>query len=125
MVVHGSDGLDEITITGESKITELKDGQIKTYTVTPEELGLAGASLKEIQGGDARRNGEIILEVLGGRSGAPRDVVLANAAAAIVVSNRANDFREGVRLAADSIDSGRAMEKLQQLIEFTREVSDG
>jgi anthranilate phosphoribosyltransferase len=125
MVVHGSDGLDEITITGESKITELKDGQIKTYTVTPEELGLAGASLKEIQGGDARRNGEIILEVLGGRSGAPRDVVLANAAAAIVVSNRANDFREGVRLAADSIDSGRAMEKLQRLIEFTREVSDG
>lgn len=125
MVVHGSDGLDEITITGESKITELKDGQIKTYTVTPEELGLAGASLKEIQGGDARRNGEIILEVLGGRSGAPRDVVLANAAAAIVVSNRANDFREGVRLAADSIDSGRAMEKLQRLIEFTRDVSDG
>ncbi len=120
MVVHGSDGLDEITITGESKITELKEGMIETYAVTPEQMGLARAPLKDIQGGDASRNAEIITEVLGGRTGAPRDVVLANAAAAVVVSNKAGDFREGVKIAADSIDSGRAMKKLQRLIEFTR-----
>jgi anthranilate phosphoribosyltransferase len=121
LVVHGSDGLDEITITGESKVTELNGGALTTYVVRPEEFGLARAPIAEIHGGDARRNSEIILEVLGGRRGPRRDVVLLNAAAALVASGKSRDFREGVRLAAESIDGGHAARKLRRLIEFTNE----
>ncbi len=119
LVVHGSDGLDEITITGESKITELRNGKSSTYFVAPEDFGLARATLAEIQGGDARQNSEIILEVLRGARGPKRDIVLLNAAAAFVASSRAGDLREGVILAVESIDNGRALNKLQKLIEFT------
>lgn len=119
VVVHGSDGLDEVTITGPSKITELSQGEVRTYIVTPEDLGLHRASLGEIQGGDARQNSSIILEVLRGGRGPRRDIVLLNAAAALMVSGRANDLKEGVVAAAESIDSGRAIAKLERLIEFT------
>ena len=119
LVVHGSDGLDEITISAESKVTELKDGELTTYTVKPEDFGLRRATLEEVRGGDARQNSQIILEVLEGSEGPRRDVVLLNAAAALVASSRASDFLEGVRLAADSIDTGRARAKLERLIEFT------
>lgn len=119
LVVHGSDGLDEITITGESKVTELKNGRVHTYTVTPEEFGLRRATLEEIQGGDARQNSRIIIEVMEGKPGPRRNIVLLNAAAGLVASSNAEDFAEGVRRAAESIDSGKAMEKLQRLIEFT------
>jgi anthranilate phosphoribosyltransferase len=119
LVVHGSDGLDEITITAETKITELKDGGLNTYFVAPEGLGLARAGLEEIRGGDARQNSEIILDILRGRRGARRDIVLLNAAAAFVAGSKVNDLKEGVRLAAESIDSGKAINKLEQLIEFT------
>ena len=119
LVVHGSDGLDEITISAESKVTELKDGELTTYTVKPEDFGISRATLEEVRGGDARQNSRIILEVLEGSEGPRRDVVLLNAAAALVASSRASDFHEGVRLAADSIDTGRAMTKLERLIEFT------
>ena len=118
-VVHGSDGLDEITISGESKITELKGAELKTYTVSPEDFGLNGATLEEIRGGDARQNKQIILEVLQGNPGPCRDVVLLNAAAALVACSRASDFKEGAQLAADSIDSRKAIKKLERLIEFT------
>jgi anthranilate phosphoribosyltransferase len=121
LVVHGSDGLDEITITAESKITELRNGELSTYNVAPEDFGLERATLEEIQGGDAHQNGEIILEVLRGGRGPRRDIVLMNAAAAFMASSRAGDLREGVGVAADSIDSGRALEKLEQLIEFTNQ----
>ncbi len=123
LVVHGSDGLDEITITCESKITELRNGEMTTYFVSPEDFGLARATLDEIQGGDARQNGEIILEVLGGARGPRRDIVLLNAAAAFVASSRVNDLKEGVSRAAESIDSGDALSKLNQLIEFTNQAS--
>ena len=119
LVVHGSDGLDEITITGESKVTEMRSGDVRTYAVTPEEFGLRRASLEEIQGGDARQNSGIILEVLEGAPGPRRDIVLLNAAAGLVASSSASDFAEGVRLAAESIDSGKALNKLNRLIEFT------
>ncbi len=119
LVVHGSDGLDEITISAESKVTELKDGELTTYTVKPEDFGLRRATLEEVRGGDARQNSQIILEVLEGSEGPRRDIVLLNAAAALVASSRASDFLEGVRLAADSIDTGRARAKLERLIEFT------
>ena len=119
LVVHGSDGLDEITITGESKVTELSLGSLSTYTVRPEDFGLKRARIGEIQGGDASTNSRIILDVLGGGSGARRDVVLLNAAAALVASSKASGFSEGVELAARSIDSRQAMTKLHELIEFT------
>jgi len=119
LVVHGCDGLDEITITGESKITELRDGKLSTYTVTPEDLGLERATLEEIQGGDAHQNSEIILEVLRGRLGPRRDIVLLNAAAALVASSRAGNLLEGIGAAAESIDSGKALGKLERLIEFS------
>jgi anthranilate phosphoribosyltransferase len=120
LVVHGSDGLDEITITGESRITELQNGEVKTYNIEPEDFGFARATLEEIKGGDANKNAEIILSVLGGEKNARRNIVLLNAAAAIVVGNKVNDFQEGIRLAAESIDSGAALAKLQQLIAFTQ-----
>jgi anthranilate phosphoribosyltransferase len=119
VVVHGSDGLDEITITGESRITELSQGELRTYTVAPEDFGLERAALGEIQGGDARQNSSIILEVLRGGRGPRRDIVLLNAAAALMVSGRAGDLNQGVAAAAESIDSGKAIAKLERLIEFT------
>lgn len=122
LVVHGADGLDEITITSESKITELREGELKTYSVAPEDLGLGRATLGDIQGGDARQNSRIILEVLHGSRGPRRDIVLLNAAAALMVSGRASDLKEGVTAAADSIDSGMALTKLERLIEFTNRI---
>lgn len=121
LVVHGGDGLDEITITGESKVSELNLGRLSAYTIRPEDFGLKRATLREIQGGDAAENSRIILEVLGGARNPRRDVVLLNAAAALVASSKANDFAEGVRLAAESIDNGSAMAKLEQLVRFTNQ----
>jgi len=121
LVVHGGDGLDELTITGESKITEWKNGESTTYFVVPEDFGLTRAQLSDIRGGDARQNSGIILEVLKGTRGARRDIVLLNAAAAFVASSKANDLSEGVQIAARSIDNGNALRKLEHLIEFTNQ----
>jgi anthranilate phosphoribosyltransferase len=121
LVVHGGDGLDELTITGESKITEWKNGESSTYFIVPEDFGLKRASLSDIRGGDASQNSAIILEVLRGAAGARRDIVLLNAAAAFVASSKANDLGEGIQIAARSIDNGNALRKLEQLIEFTNQ----
>src|SRR6185503_8204796 len=121
LVVHGGDGLDELTITGESKITEWKNGEWSTYFVAPEDFGLKRATLSDIRGGDANENSGIILEVLKGTRGARRDIVLLNAAAAFVARSKANDLSEGVQIAARSIDNGNALRKLEQLIEFTNQ----
>jgi anthranilate phosphoribosyltransferase len=124
-VVHGADGLDEISISGETKVTELRDGEVRTYTVTPQEFGLRRAPLEAIRGGDAKQNAEIIHKVLG-RSmlyhdhGPHREIVLANAAAALVVAGCAADLLDGARLAAKSIDSGAAREKLEAFVAFTQ-----
>lgn len=118
-VVHGLDGLDEISISGETRITEVTDGTLRTYTVRPEDFGIPRAPLASIQGGDARRNAEIIREVLNGKTGPRRDIVLLNAAAALTASGKAGGFAEGIRIASEAIDSGKAMAKLQHLIEFT------
>jgi anthranilate phosphoribosyltransferase len=123
LVVHGKDGLDEITISSESKITEVKNGEMRTYVVTPEQLGLPRATLAEVQGGDARQNSDIILAVLRGQRGPKRDIVLLNASAAFLASSKVNDLKEGVRLAEESIDSAKALKKLGQLIEFTNHSS--
>ena len=120
LVVHGSDGLDEITITGPTRIGEAREGQVRTYEVTPEEFGLTRASLDEISGGDAPHNASLIRDVLAGKKSARRDVVLLNAAAALVASGRTDHLQEGVALAAKAIDSGAAATKLSALVDFTR-----
>jgi anthranilate phosphoribosyltransferase len=119
LVVHGSDGLDEITITASTRIAEVRDGQVHSYEVTPEEFGLQRATLEEISGGDASRNAGLIREVLAGNRSARRDIVLLNAAAALVAAERADHLRDAVPLAAKAIDSGAALAKLQALIAFT------
>ncbi len=118
-VVHGSDGLDEITVTASTRIAEVRDGQVHSYEVTPEEFGLQRATLDEISGGDASHNATLIREVLAGKKSARRDIVLLNAAAALVAAGRADHVRDAVPLAAEAIDSGAALAKLQALIAFT------
>jgi len=119
LVVHGSDGLDEITISGPTRIGEVRDGQVHSYEVTPEEFGLQRATLEDISGGDATLNAELIREVLAGKRSARRDVVLLNAAAALVAAARADHLRDAVPLAARAIDSGAALGKLEALIKFS------
>jgi anthranilate phosphoribosyltransferase len=118
-VVHGMDNLDEITVTGRTRVTELKNGRIRTYFVTPEKFGVRRAEPGDIEGGDAKENAAIVLSVLKGERGPRRDVVLMNAAAALVAGFAAKDLKAGMTLAAGSIDSGRALDKLMKLIEIT------
>jgi len=117
-VVHGSDGLDEITTTGPTLVLEIASGAVREYTVTPDDFGLPAASAGDLRGGDAAVNERIARDILAGVRGPRRDIVLANAAAALVAAGRARDFREGVALAADSIDSGAARRKLEELAAF-------
>jgi anthranilate phosphoribosyltransferase len=120
LVVHGSDGLDEITITGSTRIAEVRDGLVHTYEVTPEEFGLERATLDDVSGGDAQLNAGLIREILQGKKSARRDVVLLNAAAALVASGRADHLRDALPLARQAVDSGSAAQKLQALVEFSK-----
>ena len=113
--------MDEITITGPTRIGEVRDGQVHTYEVTPEEFGLQRATLDDIAGGDAVQNAALIGEVLSGAKSARRDVVVLNAAAALVAAGRADHLRDAVRLAATAIDSGAALKKLETLIAFSKQ----
>jgi len=119
LVVHGADGLDEITITGPTRVAEVRDGRVRTYEVTPEEFGIQRAALDAISGGDAATNAGMIRDILRGKKSARRDVVLLNAAGALVAAARADNIGEGVPLAAESLDSGAAAGRLQTLIRFT------
>lgn len=119
LVVHGLDGLDEITITGPTRIAEVREGTVRTYEVTPEEFGIKRARLEDISGGDAQANASIIREVLAGKKSPRRDVVLLNAAAALVAGGRAEHLGDALPLAAQSIDSGAATAKLDALVRFT------
>ena len=116
LVVHGLDGLDEITLTAPSRVSELKDGDVKSYEVTPEDFGLSRSSGEDLKGGDAETNADILQSVLVGQKGPPRDVVLLNAAAALVAGGKSEEFSTGVEIAAGAIDSGMAMQKLEGLI---------
>ena len=120
LLVHGEDGLDEITITGKTHVFELKNDNIKRYTVSPEDFGLSRASSDSIKGGDIKANADFLRNVLGGGLGPQRDVVLMNAAAALVVGGKAKTFQQGADLAKEVIDNGNASAKLDQLIEFSR-----
>ena len=118
-VVHGSDGMDELTTTGPSKVAALDDGDIAVFEVTPEQAGLARASLADLKGGDAAANAAAIRVVLHGEPGPFRDIVLLNAAAALIVAGKAANLADGVKRAARAIDTGAAMNALSRLITAT------
>lgn len=120
-VVCGEGTVDEISICGPTKVSHLEDGGVNTFHITPEEYGLRRATSDSIRGGNAPENAGIIREILEGQRGPKRDMVLLNAAAAIVAANLDMDFKEGIERARDSIDSGRAREKLDSLIHFTQQ----
>ncbi len=120
-VVHGADGLDELTTTGPTYVAEIKDGKVRTFEVTPADAGLSTARLEDLNGGDAQDNAAAMHGVLGGESGPLRDVVVFNASASLIVAGKASDLKEGAALAAQSIDSGRAAAALDQLIAITNE----
>lgn len=124
LVVHGFDGLDEITITGKTRIAEAHAGQVRSYEVEPEEFGMRRAGLQEIAGGDAAENAAIIRSVLSGEKSARRDVVVLNAAAALVAAGRAEHIGGAIPIAMKSIESGAAGEKLQALVRFSAGASD-
>ncbi|HYE91845.1 MAG TPA: anthranilate phosphoribosyltransferase, partial [Terriglobales bacterium] len=122
-VVHGADGLDEISITGESQLSEVREGNVRSYTVRPEDFGLPRASLADLRGGDRQQNAQIIRDVLGGQRGPRRDIVLMNAAAALVAGGRAAELKDGVALAAQSIDSGGARDRLERLVAYSQKLA--
>ena len=119
LVVHGSDGLDEITLTGPTQVSELRDGQVSTRQIHPGDFGLQTVSAEALKGGDADHNARILRGVLDGEEGPQRDVVLLNSAAAIVVGGRAEDITAGLEVAQESIDSGKARQALDRLVEVS------
>jgi anthranilate phosphoribosyltransferase len=118
-VVHGLDTLDEITITGETKVSELKNKKVRSYYIKPKDFGMKKAELSDIKGGTIEDNAIIVKKVLDGEKGPKQDVVLLNASAALIAAGMAKDFKDGIEIARKTIESGKAKEKLEKLIEFT------
>jgi len=121
LVVHGADHCDEISITGETAICQLKDGAIENYRIAPEEVGLKKASLETIRGGTPEQNAAILLKILNGEPGPARDVVLLNAGAVFMAAGKVGGFKEGIEVARESIDSGQSLKKLNELIRFSNQ----
>lgn len=119
MIVHGLEGMDELSLCGPTRVSELRDGKVKTYTVSPEEFGLKPCRLEDLHGGAPQECAVILRGVLSGEKGSKRDVVLLNSGAALYVTGQADSIAAGIRLAQASIDSGKAREKLERLIEMT------
>jgi len=120
LVVHGEGNLDELTVTGKTRISELRDGKVSTYSMTPEDFGFTRATLDELQGGaDAAESADQMIAVLGGDRGAKRDMVLLNSGAALMAAGLCDDLQSGIAKAAETIDTGAALGKLEQLIAFT------
>jgi anthranilate phosphoribosyltransferase len=119
LVVHGEDGLDEITLTGKTQVCEVTGNGLKSYTIYPEELGLARTEPGNLKGGTAAENAEMLREILSGKTGARRDIVVVNAAAALTAGNLVKTIKQGINLAEESIDSGKAKEKLESLVRLT------
>ena len=119
LVVHGSDGMDELTLTGPSRVSEWDGSEIRTYDVTPEEAGLERADADALKGGEPPENADITRAILAGENGPKRDIVLLNAAAALIAANKAENLREGVQQAASAIDSGKAARVLAHLVEVS------
>jgi anthranilate phosphoribosyltransferase len=122
MVVAGLDGLDEISVSGPTRVSEVRDGRVRTYTITPEEMGLTPAPLHAVSGGDAQASAAVIRRVFAGEPGAPREIVLANAGAVLWVADRVNSLAEGVRVAARAIDERAALHQLDAMARFSVEV---
>ncbi len=114
LVVHGEDGLDEITVTGKTRVSELKNGHIKDYSISPEDFGLSRASLDSLRGGSIDENATSLRRILAGAPGPQRDVVLMNAAAVLLAGDRVGTLHQGVALAKEGVDSGHALAKLEQ-----------
>jgi anthranilate phosphoribosyltransferase len=115
LVVHGQDGMDELTTTTKSWAASLEDGKVREIEIAPEEIGVKRARMAELKGGDAAHNAEAIHKVLAGEKNAFRDIVLLNSAAALMVAGKVRDLKEGAALAIQSIDSGRAKAALETL----------
>jgi len=118
-VVCGEGTFDELSICGPTKVSHLKDGEVNTFQMTPEEFGFKRATLQDIVGGNAKENADIVRNILDGEKGPKREMVLLNAAAAFLVAGLCDDFKKGIEIARDSIDSGKARKKLDQLVKFT------
>ena len=115
MVVHGADGLDEVTTTDKTFVSEAKSGRFSDYELTPEQFGIKRAAPQDLLGGDLEENKRIVMEILKGAPGPKRDIVLLNSGCAIYAADKANSIEEGIQLAAKSIDSGAALKKLEEL----------
>jgi anthranilate phosphoribosyltransferase len=121
-VVYGKDTMDEISVTDETIVAEIKNDNIDVYCITPEKFGIKRANISELRGGDAKQNAQIILDILSGKEkGAKRDVVVLNSAFALVAAGKAKDVNEGIKLANESIDKGYALDKLELLKKYTNE----
>ncbi len=124
-VVHGADGLDEISTTGHTKVSECRNGVVNTFYVHPAEHGISRAAMDELRGGSAEDNAAITRSVLDGETGAPRDVVLLNAGAALLVAGRVKTLRDGVTQAGKSLDSGSASRKLEKMVQLSHQSIEG
>ncbi|MFC2002668.1 anthranilate phosphoribosyltransferase [Chloroflexota bacterium] len=123
LVVHGEDGLDEVTITGKTQVCELNDSSIKSYSISPEDFGLSRAGLDDLRGGTASENAALLRLILSGSPGPQRDVVLMNAAAVLLAGDRVGTLQQGVASAREAIDGGQALTKLDRLIEFSQSLT--
>jgi anthranilate phosphoribosyltransferase len=123
LVVHSRDGLDEISVSAPTRVAELREGSIRTYELAPEDIGVGRHPIESVSGGDAKENARIAREILGGEESARTEIVAANAGAALYVAGAAGSIRDGAALARESIASGRAKEKLEQLIAVTQELA--
>ncbi|MFQ5583084.1 MAG: anthranilate phosphoribosyltransferase, partial [Calditrichia bacterium] len=122
MVVCGENGLDEMNISGKTFVAELRNGKIKEYEIMPDEFGLSLWDVNELRGGNPKKNKQIILDILRGKKGAPRDVTIYNAAAALKVAGLVDRLQKGVRMSIEAIDKGLALKKLEEMIEISKYV---
>ncbi len=123
LVVHGEDGLDEITVSGKTHVCEMKGGHFINYSIHPDDIGLSSADSSSLKGGSARENAELLRNILAGAPGPKRDAVLMNAAAVLLAGDKVQTLRRGVEVAKNTIDSGYALNKLDQLIELSRKMN--
>jgi anthranilate phosphoribosyltransferase len=122
MVVHGEDGLDEITISDGTKVSRFRNDEVETFYLSPEDFGLERSPVSSLVGGDRNENAEILLRIFRGEKGPKRDIVLMNSAAALVVAGKTEDLREGLMIAAEAIDSGNALRKLEEVIRVSNKI---
>ena len=123
LVVHSHDGLDEISVSAPTRVSEVRDGSVRSYEITPDDVGVGSHPIESIAGGDAKANAAIARAILRGEEGARADIVAANAGAALYVAGVVPTIRDGVALAREAIASGKALEKLEQLVAVSRELA--